>query len=57
VQFVNDLLASLWETDRSAPETPGEQHMTTMFPLFFGVPQAAIRFGRLKEISGVTLKL
>lgn len=31
--------------------------MTTMFPLFFGVPQAAIRLGGLKEISGVALKL
>lgn len=40
-----------------APETPGGQPVTTMFPLFFGVPQAAIRLGRLKEISGVALKI
>jgi hypothetical protein len=31
--------------------------MTVMFPLFFGVPQEAIRRGMVKKLSGVAIRL
>lgn len=31
--------------------------MTVMFPLFFGVPQAAMRLGTISRLSGAALKL
>ena len=31
--------------------------MTVMFPRFFGIPQSAIRSGKVKELSGSALKL